>query len=449
MPNPRIRYATTSDGFNIAYAVSGEGPFLFSLPSPPDCHIELELGNPGQREVIEELSRRHTLVRFDHRGTGLSDRAISEFSMETRLRDLEAVANAVGTSKFDVLAGAHGSHMAIAYAAANPDRIEHMVLVDPFARGIDFAAPERIQLLDVILQRDWQMFTDNVGAMVFGFGSELAPKYGAFFRDAVEHEAAIMIYASMLEIDVTELLARVETPTLVLESIAGQLPRPGLPASVAAGLPNAEFIRVDVSFADASPIHGHLWRFTGRDHIASPRGAPAPQLPAGTLRTILFSDIESHSEMMSRLGDRAGREVLRRHEDVSRKALREHGGSEVKSMGDGFLASFGSAQAALECAISLQRELKGLSDGGGPMPSDFRIRIGINAGEPIAEDDDLFGASVIAASRIAAQASGGEILVADVVRQLAAGKGFLFSDRGEVGLRGLDDPVRLYEVAWQ
>ena len=448
MPNPRIRYATTSDGFNIAYAVSGEGPYLFSLPSPPDCHVELELGNPGQREVVEELSRRHTLVRFDHRGTGLSDRQIGEFSMATRLRDMEAVVAAVGAAQFDVLAGAHGSHLAIGYAAANPDRLNHMVLVDPFARGLDFAAPERIQLLDVILQRDWQMFTDNVGAMVFGFGSELAPKYGAFFRDAVDHEAAMMIYASMLEVDVTERLAQVRTPTLVLESIAGQLPRPGLPASVAAGLPNAEFIRVSTSFADASPIHTHLWRFTGRDHIESPRGGPAPQLPAGTLRIILFTDIESHTEMMSRLGDQAGREVLREHEQVTREALRTHGGSEVKSMGDGFLASFGSGQAALECAIGLQRRLKMLAEQGGAMPADFRVRIGINAGEPIAEDDDLFGASVIAASRIAAQASGGEILVADVVRQLTAGKGFLFSDRGEVGLRGLDDPVRLYEVAW-
>jgi class 3 adenylate cyclase len=449
VPTTRIRYATTSDGFNIAYAVSGEGPYLFSLPSPPDCHIELELGNPGAREIIEELSRRHTLVRFDHRGTGLSDREIREFSMETRLRDMDAVVAAVGAEHFDVLAGAHGSHLAISFAAANLGRIDHMVLVDPFARGIDFAAPERIQLLDVILQRDWQMFTDNVGAMVFGFGSELAPKYGQFFRDAVDHEAAILIYGSMLEIDVTELLPQVQTPTLVLESMDGQLPRPGLPASVAARVPNAEFIRVAASFADASPVHNHLWRFTGRDHIESARWTPAPMLPAGTLRTILFTDIQSHTEMMSRLGDQAGREVLRQHEQVTREALRRHGGSEVKSMGDGFLASFGSAQAALECAIGLQRQLRHLCESEGTMPIDFRVRIGINAGEPIAEDDDLFGASVIAASRIAASAGGGEILVADVVRQLAAGKGFLFSDRGEVGLRGLDDPVRLYEVAWQ
>jgi adenylate cyclase len=121
----------------------------------------------------------------------------------------------------------------------------------------------------------------------------------------------------------------------------------------------------------------------------------------------------------------------------------------VKALGDGFLASFGSAQGALECAISLQRQFRRLSESDATTPDDFCVRIGINAGEPIAEDNDLFGASVIAASRIAREARGGEILVADVVRQLAAGKGFLFSERGEVGLRGLDDPVRLYELAWK
>lgn len=449
MPAPRIRYATTSDGFNIAYAVSGEGPVLVSLPSPPDCHIELELGNPGAREIIEELSRRNTLVRFDHRGTGLSAREIDDFSLQSRMRDLEAVINAVGADRFDVLAGAHATHLAVTYAVQHGERVERLVLVDPFARGEDFAAPERIQLMDVILRRDWQMFTDNVGAMVFGFGSEMAPRYGKFFRDAVEHEAAILIYSSMKQDDVTDLLPQVQTPTLVLESMESQLPRPGLPAGIAARLPNADYIRVESSFANASPMHQHLWRFIGRDHIESDRSSPAPGLAVGTLRTILFTDIESHSEMMSRLGDEAGREVLRRHEQVTREALRRHGGSEVKSMGDGFLASFGSAQAALECAIGLQRQLKQMCEQADGMPADFRVRIGINAGEPIAEDDDLFGASVIAASRIATRAAGGEILVADVVRQLVAGKGFLFGDRGEVGLRGLDDPVRLYEVAWQ
>jgi class 3 adenylate cyclase len=153
--------------------------------------------------------------------------------------------------------------------------------------------------------------------------------------------------------------------------------------------------------------------------------------PASPFRTILFTDIEGHTAMMSRLGDARGRDILREHERLTRDALREHSGTEVKSMGDGFMASFGSTQRAVECAIALQQAFAE------PVGSEqIRVRIGINAGEPIAEDDDLFGASVIAAARIASRASGGQVLVADVVRQLVAGKGFLFHDTGEHDLKG-------------
>src|SRR5262249_26046724 len=153
--------------------------------------------------------------------------------------------------------------------------------------------------------------------------------------------------------------------------------------------------------------------------------------------------------MMQRLGDVKGREVLREHERLTREALATHGGTEVKTMGDGFMASFGSAQKAVECAIALQRAItqtgkqankvaaEPTSDGRFPIS----VRIGINAGEPIAEDDDLFGASVILAARTAAKANGGEILVTDVVRQLVAGKGFAFADRGEAEMKGFEEPV--------
>ncbi len=164
---------------------------------------------------------------------------------------------------------------------------------------------------------------------------------------------------------------------------------------------------------------------------------------SSTTTTLLFTDIEGHTSMMQRLGDARGREVLREHERITREALAANGGTEVKTMGDGFLASFGSAQQALDCAISLQLAFHAAEG------ERIRIRIGVNAGEPIVEDDDLFGASVIAASRIAAKAQGGEIFVSNVVRELVAGKGFAFSDRGETLLRGLDEPVHLYEVRWR
>jgi class 3 adenylate cyclase len=165
--------------------------------------------------------------------------------------------------------------------------------------------------------------------------------------------------------------------------------------------------------------------------------------------------------MTQRLGDAKAREVLREHERIVREALKSHGGAEVKTMGDGFMASFGSATKALECAIAVQQAFEGWNAGVGRSPStgsgrtdQIRVRIGLNAGEPIAEEDpdgrgDLFGTAVIAAARIAAQANGGEILVSDVVRQLVAGKGFLFSGRGKTVLRGFDDPVEVYEVRWE
>jgi class 3 adenylate cyclase len=153
--------------------------------------------------------------------------------------------------------------------------------------------------------------------------------------------------------------------------------------------------------------------------------------------------------------------VLRAHEGIVREALQSHGGSEVKAMGDGFMASFASATGALECAIAMQRAFADWNAGvgAGQAPPDgaassapteaIRIRIGLNAGEPIAEEKDLFGTAVNMAARIAARAEGGEILASDVVRQLVAGKGFLFSDRGEVELKGFEEPVRLYEVRWR
>jgi class 3 adenylate cyclase len=147
--------------------------------------------------------------------------------------------------------------------------------------------------------------------------------------------------------------------------------------------------------------------------------------------------------MMSRLGDERGREVLREHERITREVLKEHGGTELKAMGDGFMASFGSVAKAVECAISLQRAFAAL-DG-----EVLSVRVGLNAGEPIEEDGDLFGATVILASRIAAKAAGGEILVSDTVRGLCSGKGFVFADGGEFSAKGIAEPVRVYGVQWR
>jgi class 3 adenylate cyclase len=187
-------------------------------------------------------------------------------------------------------------------------------------------------------------------------------------------------------------------------------------------------------------IDGFLREGKAKTEVEAPSAAPGAPL------TILFTDVEGSTALTQRLGDAKTREVLRAHERIVREALKAHGGSEVKTMGDGFMASFPSATRALECAIAMQRAFAQHNESA---EEPIRVRVGLNAGEPIAEQEDLFGTAVIVAARIAAKAEGGEILAADVLRQLVAGKGFLFADRGDVALRGFEDPVRLYQVRWE
>jgi len=243
----------------------------------------------------------------------------------------------------------------------------------------------------------------------------------------------------------TLILHRRQTPTLgaegaeVAKGLASRIPD--------ARLALLEGASVAPWVGDEEAVLAAIDEFLGEGEKT---GAGAEPPAAGAFRTILFTDVEGSTALTERLGDTKAREVLRNHERIVREALRAHGGAEVKTMGDGFMASFSSATRALECAIAMQRAFAEYNAGVGVQGlAPLQIRIGLNAGEPIAEDEDLFGTAVILAARIAAKADGGEILASDVVRQLVAGKGFLFSDRGDVALRGFEDPVRLYEVRWR
>ena len=238
---PRIGYATTSDGVTIAYAVSGEGPPLVSVPAPPDNHVQLEWEQGVLRRNVEALSRHRTLIRFDGRGTGLSDRRISRFSLEDRVLDLDAVAEAAAPGRFALLAGAHGCPVAVAYAVTHPERVSHLVLVDPFARGAEFTTQSRIQLMSRLLEEDWEMFTQNVGALMFGFGSDEGPKYSDYFQACVSHREAILIYRSMEQTDITGLLGQVQVPTLVMDHAGSRMIDENTARRVATRIPGAQF----------------------------------------------------------------------------------------------------------------------------------------------------------------------------------------------------------------
>jgi class 3 adenylate cyclase len=467
---PRIQYAKTSDGVSIAFWTLGEGPPLVVMPNVPFSHLQLEWQIPEYRDWHQRLAEKRKLVRYDGRGQGLSDRDVTEYSLDTWLLDLEAVVDHLGLESFALWALIHSGPVGIAYAARHPARVSHLILWFCYARISDYLRSPQLQTLRGLVSQDWELYTEAVAHAVLGWSAgEPARQFAAMMREAAAPEAARAALSATSQFDVAALLPQVKSPTLVLHRRQYRLLDVDVARGLASRIPNARLALLEG--ASAAPFLGDMEgvaaavdEFLGEGEEAA---AGAEAAPSG-LVTILFTDIEGSTAMTQRLGDAKARDMLREHERIVREALRAHGGSEVKTMGDGFMASFGSAVRALECAVAIQRAFAERAsahpepvEGGAPegaassAPTEaIRIRIGLNAGEPIAEDDpdgrgDLFGTAVIRAARIAALAQGGEILVANVVRELAEGKGFMFGDRGEVALRGFDDPVRLFEVRWQ
>lgn len=437
---PRIQYATADDGASIAFWALGEGVPLVIMPAVPFSHLQLEWQMPEWRAFFERLAARYRVVRYDPRGMGLSDRDTGPMTFDTHLADLEAVVEHLGLERFAIMAIAHAGPVAIQYAAAFPVRVSHLVLWCSYHRNT--APPPDKDWERPLLNASFRLYTETIASSCAGSGApEAACALAGLVREAVTPAAMASIIDTFRGIDVSEAMPHVVAPTLVIHrsQVAVMDPKAGL--RLAQRLPGARLVMLDGDsiapfLNDPAPV------FAALEDFLPPSAGPQAEVLGG-LRIIIFTDVQAHTEMMSRLGDAAGREVLRDHERITREALLAYGGSEVKSMGDGFLASFTSVQSALDCAVSLQRAFA--ERPGEPI----RIRIGMNAGEPIAEEHDLFGTSVIAAARVASQAAGGEILVTDVVRQLVAGKGFLFGGRGEVALKGMDEAVRIWELNWR
>jgi class 3 adenylate cyclase len=454
-----IRFCTSSDGTRIAYATVGQGPPLVRGLGWL-THLEYEWENPLWRTFIDGMSRQNLFVRFDGRGMGLSDRRVSDYSLEAQLRDLEAVVDALGLERFALYAISQSGPTAITYAVRHPERVSHLILYGSFARmgwWLDTEeGRQQAEAIRTLIRQGWGSDSPAFRQLATGLfmpdadiGSIRA--FNELQRVSASGDNVVDLMTALLDIDVRPLLPQVTVPSLVIHRRGDTAIPFESGRELATGIPGARFLSLD-----------------GRNHIPLPNepvarvmakaiyeflgeGEPAPDgaepHAAGGVCTILFTDVEGSTALTERLGDAKARAVLRNHERIVREALRAHGGAEVKAMGDGFMASFSSATRALECAITMQRAFAAHDDEHPETP--IRVRIGLNAGEPIAEKEDLFGTAVILAARIAAQAQGGEILVADVVRQLVAGKGFLFADRGQVALRGFEDPVRLYEVHWE
>jgi class 3 adenylate cyclase len=262
-------------------------------------------------------------------------------------------------------------------------------------------------------------------------------------REATTQEEALAFFRALREFDVTDVLPRIGSPTLVLHPRQYTLINVDAARALASRIPDARLTLLEgasTGFDDLEPITATIDEFLGEGEEAAAAAAPSG------LVTILFTDMAGSTTLTQRLGDAEAQEVLRAHNAIVREALKGHGGSEVKHTGDGIMASFPSAAGAIECAITMQRAFAAQNESA---EEPIRVRISLNAGEPIAEEEDLFGTAVQLAARICAHAEPGQILTSDLVKGLAAGKRFLFADRGEHALKGFAEPQRLFEVEWR
>ena len=445
----QMQYATTRDGVRIAFGTAGKGPWIVRAPGLPFTHSQLEWEQGS--EFFDQLAANWSVVQFDPRGTGLSDRNVENFTLEARMLDLEAVVDRLGLDTFALHSIGWSGPLAVTYALRYPERVSHLILDDTQARTADFMNVPQVRALDQLVE-EWDSFLAHMVFTFFGLSREEARPHIEYMRACVTQDVARQIFAAVRQDDVTDVLPDLNLPTLIVQHGGGSKQNVEAARDMAARIPRARLVMLGgLAHDDMAKIVHAIGELMGMETEITLRRSEASRRPASGVRTILFTDVVGHTGMMRRLGDEAGHAVLREHEELTRDVLKRHGGDEVKTMGDGFMASFTSVTAAVECAVALQRaiEERNVNVDSRDFGELLQVRIGLNAGEPIEEAGDFFGTAVIMAARIAGHAAGAEILASDVVRGLCAGKGFLFADRGENVLRGFEDPVRLYEVRWR
>ena len=438
--DPSIQYARTKDGVNIAFYALGQGAPVVRMPIIPWSHIQFQWQNsPGERAIAEAAAERFTHIRYDCRGSGSSTRDVTDFTLDAHLMDLEAVVERLGLERFALVGSFDTGPVAITYAARNPQRVSHLILLDSFARASDALAAPEARAFRALREQDWKIYTETLAQIQTGWSGERAREWAAYFRESTTQETALATHDAGAMFDATDALPGLTVPTLVVKT---DVPWPSveLSRSLAAQIPEARLVITDTEANSAVAI-GEFLEEGGEEQ------APGGRAPRGGFATILFTDMESSTSLRRQLGDAKAQELVRAHNAIVREALSAHDGDEIKHTGDGIMASFRTASSGLSCAIAIQRGIAAHVEEHPEVP--LGVYIGVNAGEPIAEEEDLFGTSIDLARRICDHAQPGQILASNVVRELAEGKGFLFGDIGEVVPKGFESPVRLYDVRWR
>ncbi|OGO52399.1 MAG: hypothetical protein A2148_05735, partial [Chloroflexi bacterium RBG_16_68_14] len=320
----------------------------------PYSHIQMEWQIPDFRGWYERVAAKRMIVRYDPRGTGLSDRDATVCSLDAQVMDLEAVVDRHGLDKFALFGIATSGPAAISYATRQPERLSHLLLWCAYARASDFFDSPRVQGMLALMNKDWELLTESAAQFAYGWsGADSAHRYAAYLRECVTQSAALEAYHALAQVDVTDLLPQVRSPTLVIH--LRRISHPSLEAAraIASHIPDARLAVLEGELlapwmGDIEPLLRAIDEFLGEGDEPDPKA----ELPEG-MAVILFADIVESTSLTERLGDTAFRAKARDLDEALRTTIRECSGSPVegKLVGDGVLAVFTSARQAIECAL--------------------------------------------------------------------------------------------------
>jgi class 3 adenylate cyclase/pimeloyl-ACP methyl ester carboxylesterase len=437
-----------SGDVNIAYQITGDGPFDLVMVSPFVSHVELIWQISSFVPVLEGFGKFSRLIRFDKRGTGMSDRVSGAPTLETRMDDVRAVMDAIGSQRAALYGAGEGGAMCLLFAATYPERTAALVLAS--------APPRTMWAPDYpwgLTEDDFRRQTERQLAL---FGPRERARETVREMTAVDDEADIDRYVDYLrwgsspgavealalmnkEIDVRHVLPAIRVPTQIRRRVGETAVPHELAELMAQKIAGAEVVEVPgtARFATGSQALqglGSIGRFLTETWES---GGWEDQEPDRVLATVLFTDIVGSSEKASELGDRAWRELLERHHALVRRELVRFRGREVDTVGDGFFASFDGPARAIRSACAIVEQVRELG---------LEVRVGLHTGECEVVDGKVAGIAVHTGTRVAAQAGPGEVLVSSTVKDLVAGSGLRFEDRGAHELKGVPGEWRLFAV---
>ena len=437
---PRTHYAKAGD-ISIAYQVTGDGPIDLVRVPGWISNIDYDWEYPPLARLIERISKFTRFIRFDKRGTGLSDREVGYPTLEQRMEDVHAVMDAVGSDRAVLFGSSEGGNMSILFAATYPERTAALILYGSQARGEwapDYPwAPtkEETEKGLAMLARDWGGAIDLKDGAPSLANDQLAQEWSAaYMRYAASPQAALAMWKLGAEVDVRDILSSIRVPTLVLQKEHDRWTKQEEGCYLASRIPDAKFVLL--------PGMDHLIWGDGQDRLIEEieefvTGVRPVEWHDRVLLTVLFTDIVGSTRLAAEKGDQQWKELLQKHHDAARNEFRRYGGTEVKSTGDGFLTSFLGPTPAINCAIAIRARMEGLG---------IPIRASIHTGECNIRAGDLSGLTVHLASRLLTHAGQADVVVSRTVKDLLVGSEFKFDDRGETALRDIPGLWQIYAI---